>query len=434
MNASLDWRIAVAIAALLGLAGGAHAESLVRSEPLASEAAVTRSDAGCPLAVLQELGWRLREGPTERLSWHPGAPCERADLADAHAHGDLVLQLPDGHESAARAVELGALFDHPATLCAWSYHLGAATRRAAERLAGNDGYRFSALQLGWIGFGWGGAAVDGWERLDAFGRLFRPHDGNWRAIEGFYSGRVRSECGVGRQIAQLATLAELYGSAFDQAFDADEVVIGTFVRLHDTRSILLGSEAGEFVRDGRAQLASALGRQAFAGVPGFLVHVGHRSTLDDFNNQAQNFVVYEVSAEAAAALREHGGFDHYNRLNQRLWRIASQLSLRPPQNFQRLLIDRDVVLRSRLPGQQHQLLAQLDAIITDPFYRGFQIYVHPQGIQPVGFHVVRMLDLNPRTPYRIELALHNVHTTMYRRHVAHLLAQCDESSSSSRLQ
>lgn len=393
------------------------------------------ADAGCMRTVLQQLGWQLRPSRSGQLQIEPGRPCERADLADAQAQGDLILRLPAGLElSGESATKLDALFDHPATLCAWTFALGEASRRASARLAGNTGYRFSALQLGWIGFGWGGAAQDGWERLDPFGRLFRPAAGNWRAIEGFYRGDVRSECGVGRQIAQLATQAELYGASFDQAFDADELVIGTFVQLHATRSILLGSEAGEFVRDGRGRLASAQGRQAFVGLPGFLVHVLHRSTLDDHNNQAQNFVVVDVSAEAAAALRKHGGFEHYNRQNRHLWRIASQLALRPPQNFQRLLLDRDPAARSKLHGKQLDLLAQLDAILSDPFYAGFSIYVHPQGIRPVGFHVARMLDLNPRTPYRIELALHNVHTTLYRRYVAHLLAQCSRAGSSGQFQ
>ncbi len=413
-------------ALLIWVAAAPAAQALAGPSDPGGMAQVSASELGqCTLAVLQELGWRVRAGQTAQLQWHAGAPCDRADLADAHAHGDLLLQLPAASDAASvHAAELGALLDDPATICAWSFRLGAATRRAADRLAGNDGYRFSALQLGWIGFGWGGAAQDGWERLDAFGRAFRPLDSNWRAIEGFYSGKLRTECGVGRQIAQYATLAELYGPGFDQAFDADELVIGTFIQLQQTRSVLLGSEAGEFVRDGRARLASAQGRQAFVGVPGFLVHVLHRSTLDDYNNQAQNFVVYDVSAEAAAALRAHDGFDHYNRLNRRLWRIASQLSLRPPQSFERLLIDRDQALRAKLRGEQLELLAQLDAIIADPFYRGFTIYVHPQGVKPVGFHVARMLDLNPRTPYRIELALHNMHTTMYQRHVSHLLAKC----------
>ena len=421
------------LALLTGVATTAvRAASIPGIDRSAFDRPLTGSTAACTLRVLKELGWQMRDDSTEELALQPGTPCDRASLADAQAHGDLILQLPTGPDAAApSAAELSALLEHPATLCAWNFRLAAATRRAVDQLAGNDGYRFSGLQLGWIGYGWGGAGREGWERLDPFGRLFRPAAGNWRAIEGFYSGTVRSECGVGRQIAQLATQAELHGQAFDQVFDADELVIGTFVQLQQTRSILLGSEAGEFVRDGRARLASAQGRQAFAGVPGFLVHVLHRNTLDDYNNQAQNFVVYEVSAEAAVALREHDGFDHYNRLNKRLWQLASQLALRPPQNFQRLLIDRDEHLRAKLRGDQRELLAELDAIFADPFYRGFQIYVHPQGIQPVGFHVARMLDLNPRTPYRIELALHNIHTTLYRRHVAHLLAQCSRSSSSS---
>ena len=69
-------------------------------------------------------------------------------------------------------------------------------------------------------------------------------------------------------------------------------------------------------------------------------------------------------------------------------------------------------------------LAKLDAALDDPFYRGFELYVHRQGVKPVGFHVARMLDRNPRTPYRIELALHNLHTTLFERYVAYQLRIC----------
>ena len=84
------------------------------------------------------------------------------------------------------------------------------------------------MQLGWIGFGPTGSARDGWKPIASFGRGYQPRGTNSRAIEALFSGQVRSECGVGRQVAQYATQAELYGPrAFDAAFDADEIVIGT---------------------------------------------------------------------------------------------------------------------------------------------------------------------------------------------------------------
>ena len=57
----------------------------------------------------------------------------------------------------------------------------------------------------------------------------------------------------------------------------------------------------------------------------------------------------------------------------------------------------------------------MDQLLDDPFYQQFVIYVHPRGIRPIGYHVARLLDRNPRTPFSIDLAVHNLHTTLYRR-------------------
>lgn len=380
----------------------------------------------CPQALLEDLGWRFVPVDAATVGIRPGMPCDRADLAEAQAAGDLVVHVPRKLDADAHTRLHESLLRHPATRCAYGFALGTATRRAVDRLAGNPGYRFSALQIGWIGFGPTGSARDGWKPIAFFGRGYQPRDSNSRAIEAFYRGHVRSECGVGRQIAQYATQAELYGmEAFDAEFDADEIVIGTFNRLHPTRSILLGSSAGTFTRDGRAVAASKAGRQAFMGLPGFIFHVFDRSTLDDINNQAENFVVYDVSAQAAAALRAHGGFEHYNARNRRIWELARTLpGPKPRRYFERLLHERDPALRAALPAHARPTLALLDAEFADPFYGGFELYVHKQGVKPVGFHVARLLDRNPRTPFRIELALHNLHTTLYDRYVAHRVAAC----------
>ncbi|WP_342315877.1 hypothetical protein [Lysobacter sp. FW306-1B-D06B] len=386
----------------------------------------TAQTPDCKMRLLRELGWRFVSSEEHSAQIHPGIPCERADLAQAQAAGDLVVRFPARLDAASRARLEDELLRHPATACAYSFALGAATRRAVDRLAGNPGYRFSALQMGWIGFGPTGSARDGWKPIALFGRGYQPRGSNMRAIEAFYAGQVRSECGVGRQIAQYATQAELYGGeAFDTEFDPDEIVIGTFNRLHSTRSILLGSSAGTFTRDGRAVAASRAGRQAFMGLPGFIFHVFDRSTLDDLNNQAENFVVYDVSADAAAVLREHEGFEYYNDRNRAIWSLARTLPGRKPSRyFERLLHERDPALRAALPAQSQATLARLDAELADPFYRGFDIYVHRQGVKPVGFHIARLLDRNPRTPFRIELALHNLHTTLYERFVASRLEAC----------
>lgn len=381
----------------------------------------------CKAELLRELGWRLRPVSSGEVEIHAGAPCERADLAAAQAAGDLRVEVPAGLDRRARDRLHDELLAHPASVCAYDFALGAATRRAVDRLVANRGFGFTAVQLGWIGFGASGSARDGWRPISLFGRGYRPRGANSRAIEGFYSGQVRGECGLGRQIAQYATQAELYGmDGFDAEFDADEIVIGTFNRLHSTRSILLGRSAGRFTHDGRAVAAARQGRQAFVGRPGFVFHVFERSSLDDINNQAENFVVYDVDTRAADALRKHGGFEFYNRRNREIWRLARSLQpYRSKRFFERLLYQRDPALRASLPIDAQQTIARLDTELADPFYRGFEIYVHKQGVKPVGFHIVRLLDRNPRTPFRIELALHNLETTLLQRYFIHRLKACE---------
>ncbi len=383
-------------------------------------------------ALLESLGWRFMTVDAPAASIEPGTPCDRATLARARVAGDLVVRVPRDLDAQARAKLEDDVLRHPATVCAYGFALGDATRRAVDKLVANPGYRFSAVQLGWIGFGASGARHDGWEPIASFGRGYRPRDSNSRAIDAFYDGPgARRSCGVGRQVAQYATQAELYGrAAFDAEFDADEIVIGTFNRLHDTRSILLGSSAGDFTHDGLAVDTSRLGRQAFMGLPGFIFHVFlGRNKLDDLNNQAENFVVYDVDEAAADALRQHGGFEFYNQRNHAIWQLAKAMpAYRPRRYFERLLIERDAALRAQLPADAQATLAQLDAELADPFYRGFHVYVHRQGVKPVGFHIARLLDRNPRTPFRIELALHNLHTTLFRRYLAHRLGECAGAS------
>ncbi|MBH1590489.1 hypothetical protein I5T82_17740 [Stenotrophomonas maltophilia] len=370
----------------------------------------------CTQGLLQRLGWRFEEASLTAPQVRGGPVCTRASLADSQAAGDLQVRWPAALPAAARQALLQQLLDDPATVCAYAFQLGAATRRATSALQGNPTFRFSGPQLGWIGFGLQGAPAQGWQRTRSFGRGFVPRAGNSHALQAFYSGAVRAECGVGRQVAQLATQRELYGdAAFDTGFAAEELSIGTFLALHDTDSILLGAHAGDFFADGKAVRTSAMGRQAFVGVPGFIEHVYDKGTLDDLSNQAENFVVVEVGEGAAQALALHAGLAWYDQRNAELWKLAQDIPRIGQRYFERLLFERDPQLRARLAPRYHAALVRMDQLLDDPFYQQFVIYVHPRGIRPIGYHIVRLLDRNPRTPFSIDLAVHNLHTTLYRR-------------------
>jgi hypothetical protein len=71
----------------------------------------------------------------------------------------------------------------------------------------------------------------------------------------------------------------------------------------------------------------------------------------------------------------------------------------------------------------------MDQLLDDPFYQQFVIYVHPRGIRPIGYHIARLLDRNPRTPFSIDLAVHNLHTTLYRRWREAQLRRCAATGS-----
>lgn len=371
------------------------------------------------------MGWRIEQASTTAPVIARGLPCTRATLVQAQQAGDLRAALPAQWNAQQRGDALRALLDDPATRCAYAFELGAATQRAVSKLQDNPRYRFSAVQLGWIGFGWRGAAAQGWSGFKSFGRGYQPSGSNAQALDAFYRGQVRSECGVGRQVAQLATQRELYGDAgFDTVFSAGELSIGTFLTLHDTDSILLGAHAGEFFADGKAVKTAQLGRQAFVGAPGFIAHVFDKAYLDDIHNQAENFVVVDVSDAAAQALARRGGFAYYDARNRQIWELAKELRGPGRRRFERLLYERDAALRASLDAHQQARLQELLALLDDPFYQGFQVYVHPKGVKPIGYHVARLLDRNPRTPYAIDLTLHNLRSTLYWRWIDWQLQQC----------
>ncbi|MEA9479719.1 hypothetical protein VC290_04750 [Xanthomonas campestris] len=398
---------------------------LLQSVLAAPGATSTAADADCVEALLRRMGWRIEQASTTAPVIARGLPCTRATLVQAQQAGDLRAALPAQWNAQQRGDALRALLEDPATRCAYAFELGAATQRAVSKLQDNPRYRFSAVQLGWIGFGWRGAAAQGWSGFKSFGRGYQPSGSNAQALDAFYRGQVRSECGVGRQVAQLATQRELYGDAgFDTVFSAGELSIGTFLTLHDTDSILLGAHAGEFFADGKAVKTAQLGRQAFVGAPGFIAHVFDKAYLDDIHNQAENFVVVDVSDAAAQALARRGGFAYYDARNRQIWELAKELRGPGRRRFERLLYERDAALRASLDAHQQARLQELLALLDDPFYQGFQVYVHPKGVKPIGYHVARLLDRNPRTPYAIDLTLHNLRSTLYWRWIDWQLQQC----------
>lgn len=306
------------------------------------------------------------------------------------------------------------LDEHDAgTRCAFQRLVGEAARRAADQLVANEQYGFTGLQGGWF------VTESGhWEPVVSFGRAHQPTALPSLAIESLYRVRSAGECGTGRQVAQLAALYELFGAeALDESFRAEEMVIGTFRQLRTSQSVLLGSGAGELIYDGLARRAAEGGPWALEGLPGALFNVKGHAFLDSIANQAQNFVVYGVRPEAMLRLRAEGGVASLNGRLQQIWGLARGLKATWRRGFERALYWRESEEIQGLRDQDEAATLGLLALLDDPLLQGIYVYVHDHGVQPLAYHVIRMLDQNPRTPYRLELFAHNVTTEWLKRYL-----------------
>ncbi|UOO91843.1 hypothetical protein [Vitreoscilla stercoraria] len=376
------------------------------------------SDLPCEAQVLQGLGWQaVSQAVQPRLQ--DASICNMPHLQAAQSQSSLHYP-SHWHQNVA---VLQAALNSQASRCAFQFKMSAAVQSATQKLSLNTGFRFTAVQASWVNFGANERLL--WRQTQSFGRRFEPQYTHSDAFEVFYSGKVRTECSTGRQIAQIATLRELFGDEdFNRVFTAAELSIGRSISLHDTDSILLGRHKGEWFQDGSGRKTAALGRQAWLGAPGMIVHVKDASYLDDISNQAENFVVVAVSAAAQQQLSQGQGLIRFQRDNLKLWHLSQSINQVDRRYFQRLLIEKDSNLWQALPQAQRQIANQMLALLQQPFYQEFLIYVHPMGIQSVGFHMARLLDRNPRTPYTIELALHNIPTEIYQRWLQAQLQKC----------
>ncbi|HET7842857.1 MAG TPA: hypothetical protein VFL14_01805 [Xanthomonadales bacterium] len=383
--------------------------------------AVRGAEPGCVEGVLRELGWTLVDGDTLQVA--AGDPCMRANPSEAIASGDLRAVVPRGPE---RGAALARLLRDPATTCAFRLRLADASRTAIDTLVANERFRFFGVQASWLAFD--RDARDAWQPIAAFGRAWRPAGNNHDALAVFANRGARAECGVGRQVAQLAGFDALFGAdGFEAAFERDELVLGTFVRLGESRSVLLGSGAGELARDGLARSAATRGRAALLAAPAFL-HAVDRGRVVDIANQAQNGVIVAMDDDAIAALRDSGSLADANSAALHAWQLARGIERRGPRWFQRLVGEDDVRAWDIVAAGDRAAAGALRDALDHPVLSGTALYGHAHGVRPLRWWIARMLDRNPGTPYRFELANHNLDGEIRERWLAWRLAQCSGES------
>jgi hypothetical protein len=168
----------------------------------------------CTQGLLQRLGWRFEDARSvhRRCGW----PCVRAPRCRRLRRQAICACNGRRNARCSAQALLQQLLDDPATVCAYAFQLGQ-PRNVPLGIAGQC--HVPLLR-----------PAAGLDRLrparrtrarlaaHAVSAVASCPSGNSHALQAFYSGAVRAECGVGRQVAQLATQRELYG---DAAFDTD---------------------------------------------------------------------------------------------------------------------------------------------------------------------------------------------------------------------
>lgn len=344
-------------------------------------------------AFLEHMGWRfVRDPVVTTITVAGGSPARRADLASAHAAGDLRILFPS-EVTESDIVRFGAslseVADSLATRGAWQFLVAPAVERATARLAANE------ARGAWTFPQWGlwnaplfsmDPPQPAWVRR---GLICCARAKPAAAIEAFYTERASTECYVGQTVAAYAIQYEVYGPAwFDAVFAPEEIAIGQVEKFHETplgksmaapegypwRALFLRpADAGE----DPGVVLGRLGPLAFAGLTGILMDQGGTG------RSRQNFTLVSVSAAAAEAFARGGGFATVAVRTRELLELE-HLERAPFVTGETLSIGR----------------ARALAILADPMFREVRLFIHPFGVITLG----AMLDrLRKRDRSAVEL-------------------------------
>jgi hypothetical protein len=396
--------------------------SFLSSETEAFESLFAPASAACQIAVLKNLGWTInRVAGSNRVFYTGGNPCDNSSVAESSAQGELRVHVPEVISESELQTGLRHVLGTPASVCAFKFRVGAAARMAAKKLQMNRGFYF--YEGSWPYFGitdvnrwWGGCVSGRWASC------IYPRRSNSDAMEDFVSGQIGTECALGLQAAEYATLRELFGDAdFNSAFATREIVIAPWSVLHGTASATWGNLSNVDTEVDRGAVAtSKIGSQAFLGFSGYIGNVFGERYLDNPIDRGENFLTVAVSLAAGDELRKRGGFAQFNAWNRRIYELGRVL----PPRLERLALTTQHPDTIQATANQRQAFAEMQSILRNPVYTGYLVFVHPLGTMSLGRHIVRLLERNPRTPYTFELYPSRVGRGIYARYVNRLLSRC----------
>lgn len=378
--------------------------------------------SSCKVAALSALGWRVESVSVgNQVLYAPGNPCDNSSLDESRNQGELLVQIPAGIPEDRLQASLDAVLGTSASVCAFKFRVGASARTASAKLLSNENFYFYVGGSPFIQFTrgeyWWGSCQNG-------GRAscFYPRVANSTALQEFVSGRIGTECALGLQAAEYQTLREIYGdTSFNSTFRTDEITFAPWAVLNTSASATWGNmTSADTVTDPSAIATAKLGAGGFLGLSGYIGNVFGEAYLDSPVDRGENFLTVSVTLSAAAELSARGGFEAFNTLNRRIYELG--LGLTPA--LERLALTSIDPARIQMTFAQRLAFQELQRILANPVYTGYRVFVHPLSTMTLGEHIVRLLEVNPRTPYSFQLYPSRMNRGHYARFVNSILAGC----------
>ncbi len=421
--------------------GGSHVGEILRDKPAraprVTDLKLDQYSLSCKMNVLKKMGWSLNyPAATSSIKIQATDPCQANSLQELLQQKRMILNLPASSQSS----DLDAVLINNGSLCGYKQYYHQAVKTATRKLDQNHLYIFNTpFTKGVVRLG----TVDQWREQGCYvdsgaeTKCFAPAGLIGSSVQALYSRAFSSECATGLQIAEFATIAELFGTPkTDLYFQAPEFFIGDWSNAQNSLSVIHG-QTGLRLNGKDGKFYGKLGYKALIGVPGYIGSVFPAEYLDDKTNANENALIVDATAEGADQLNKMGGQEYYFKFLRQIWEQSKQVDRNEIHALQKMAEDGPInsnwlqlMPYLRRMGTAYREARPSDAMISlakmleDPFLNTTKVYVHPTGAQSYAWHILRLARINPRTPYGIFFYEESTHAEIFYRWVKSELDSC----------
>ncbi len=325
------------------------------------------------------------------------------------------------------------------TQCLFQSAYHAAFEKSLKSIESNFFHFFYTLQSGEI------VRLDylsnEWKKLQCDSKMscYQPQAGRLHhAMEALSKTWIATDCAVGSQILQYMSIWELFGNKLAALeFSENQFLMGHWDDINSSESVLYGLKSDKVIsKNGLNYLAS--GKETFIGSSGF-IGADKPELVDDKNNANENFVWVRTTQKALSDFQNQGGDVGYDSLLENIWEKGRHLHRSELKGILSLIESNELhddvdelTLRSAIlrKAREQSIMPSQAALkfvkeIQNPFLMETDVYVHPTGVRPILWHVIRLILLNPRTPYYWRFYDDGIHAEIFDRWVKWNLDQCE---------